>query len=150
MYLYHRLGCWLKILSNGVHGLRCRILIFGGSNGMGCWILSYGGNGLGCWLDRSLGSPYWLWFLSSTIIFSKSTMSAPIVYKTNATLSSSSFVVSLLRVVTSLGSIVLDWVATHSFSKAFFNPMQTLPVTARYKWLGNSYENTNSDSLFGL
>ena len=50
MYFYHWLGCWLRILSNRVHGLRCRILCFGGSKGLGC----YGGNGLGCWLGQSL------------------------------------------------------------------------------------------------
>ena len=46
MYLYYRLGCWLRILSNKV-------------NGRMCWILSYGGrcNGLGCWLDRNLRIP---------------------------------------------------------------------------------------------
>ena len=35
MYRYHKLGCWLRILSNGVHALRCRILSFGGNNGLG-------------------------------------------------------------------------------------------------------------------
>ena len=53
MYLYHWLRCWLRILSNGVHGLQCRILCFGGNNGLE-W---YGGNGLGCWLGRSLRIP---------------------------------------------------------------------------------------------
>ena len=53
MYLYHWLRSWLRILSNGVHGLRCGVFPFRGSNGLGC----YGGDGLGCWLDLCIRIP---------------------------------------------------------------------------------------------
>ena len=144
MYLYHELRCWLRILSNGVHSLQCRILSFGGSNGLSVGYWATGVMGSSVHSIETLISPCWLCW-SSTIIFSKSTVDAPIFCKMNATLSRTSFVISFLRVATSSGGIVLDWVPTHYLPKAFFNPTQTPSFpTTRLLW---SFPNTICNAL---